>query len=46
MLHGKGKSISIFVGLNDEGLAVAGGSFFRPGDEALSNTVSYESNQP
>ena len=35
VLHGKDRSISIFVGLNDEGLAVKGGSFIRPGDQAL-----------
>lgn len=34
-LHSKGKRISIFVGLSDEGLAVEGGSFIRPGDEDL-----------
>jgi len=33
--HGKGKNISIFIGLFDEGLAVEGGSFIRPGDELL-----------
>lgn len=33
--HGEGKNISIYVGLNDEGLAVEGGSFLRPGDEAV-----------
>lgn len=31
-IHGKGKKISIFLGLYDEGLAVEGGSFLR-GDE-------------
>jgi radical SAM enzyme (TIGR01210 family) len=35
VLHGKGKSVSIFVGLYDEGLAVPGGSFLRPGDDPL-----------
>ena len=29
----KSRRINIFVGLNDEGLAVEGGSFIRPGDE-------------
>ena len=29
----RGKSVSVFVGLYDEGLAVEGGSFLRPGDE-------------
>ncbi|MBI2266635.1 MAG: hypothetical protein HYU64_15970 [Armatimonadetes bacterium] len=32
---GRGKNLTIFVGLNDEGLAVPGGSFRRPGDESL-----------
>lgn len=31
-LYGADKSISIFIGLNDEGLAVEGGSFIRRGD--------------
>jgi radical SAM enzyme (TIGR01210 family) len=35
VLHARGKAISLFVGLNDEGLAVPGGSFLRPGDEPL-----------
>ncbi len=35
VLHAKGKSVSIFVGLSDEGLAVEGGSFLRAGDESL-----------
>ena len=34
-LHGQGKSISIFIGLCDEGLATPGGTFIRPGDEPL-----------
>ena len=34
-LHAKGKNISLFLGLFDEGLAVEGGSFVRPGDEEL-----------
>lgn len=33
-LHARGKGISVFLGLFDEGLAVPGGSFRRPGDEA------------
>jgi len=37
VMHAKGKSISIFVGLYDEGLAVEGGSFIRPGDEEIVN---------
>jgi len=34
-LHGEGQGISIFLGLSDENLAVAGGSFIRPGDEPV-----------
>lgn len=34
-LHAEGKPITLFVGLSDEGLACEGGSFVRPGDEAL-----------
>ncbi len=34
-LHARGKSVSIFIGLSDEDLAVDGGSFIREGDEAL-----------
>ena len=33
--HARGKRLSVFVGLSDEGLAVDGGSFIRPGDEPL-----------
>lgn len=35
VLHGEGKRISIYIGLNDENLAVEGGTFIRPGDEKL-----------
>jgi uncharacterized Fe-S cluster-containing MiaB family protein len=35
VLTARDKKISVFVGLNDEGLAVPGGSFIREGDEAL-----------
>jgi archaeosine synthase beta-subunit len=35
VLASKEKKISIYVGLNDEGLAVPGGSFIRAGDEEL-----------
>jgi radical SAM enzyme (TIGR01210 family) len=35
VLSAKNKCVSIYVGLNDEGLAVPGGSFIRPGDEDL-----------
>jgi len=34
-VYSKGKPVSIFIGLYDEGLAVDGGSFIRPGDEKL-----------
>lgn len=34
-LHGRGKSVSLYLGLSDEGLAVEGGSFVRPGEGAL-----------
>jgi radical SAM enzyme (TIGR01210 family) len=33
--HAKGKRLSVFIGLSDEGLAVDGGSFIQPGDELL-----------
>ena len=33
--HARGKPISMFIGLTDEGLAVEGGSFLRPGEGAL-----------
>jgi len=33
--HAKGKPLSIFIGLFDEGLAVEGGSFLREGDEEV-----------
>jgi len=35
MLRAEGKSISLFAGLNDEGLAVPGGTFLREGDQSL-----------
>ncbi|HAU66527.1 MAG: hypothetical protein A2017_19490 [Lentisphaerae bacterium GWF2_44_16] len=38
--HGEHHGIPIFVGLNDEGLAVAGGSFVRPGDETLIELIA------
>lgn len=34
-LHAKGKKMSLFLGLSDEGLATAGGSFIRQGEEDL-----------
>jgi radical SAM enzyme (TIGR01210 family) len=33
--HARGKPLSIFIGLFDEGLAVEGGSFLREGDEEI-----------
>jgi len=33
--HAGGKGISLFIGLNDEGLAVEGGAFIRPGEEGI-----------
>jgi hypothetical protein len=33
--HARGKPLSIFIGLFDEGLAVEGGSFLRQGDEGI-----------
>jgi uncharacterized Fe-S cluster-containing MiaB family protein len=38
-LHAEGKPITLFVGLSDEDLACAGGSFLRSGDEALVTTL-------
>jgi len=32
-LHAKGKPITVYLGISDEGLAVPGGSFIREGDE-------------
>jgi len=32
-MHAKGKPITIYLGISDEGLAVPGGSFIREGDE-------------
>lgn len=37
--HAKGKSVSVFVGLYDEGLAVEGGSFIRPGDQDIAEQL-------
>ncbi|MBM3882297.1 MAG: hypothetical protein FJ387_21680 [Verrucomicrobia bacterium] len=34
-LRAEGKSIRVFLGLSDEGLACAGGSFLRPGEAGL-----------
>jgi radical SAM enzyme (TIGR01210 family) len=37
--HARHTPISLFIGLNDEGLAIAGGSFVRSGDEPLVETL-------
>ena len=34
-LHAKDKSVTVYVGLSDEGLAVPNGSFIRAGEEEL-----------
>ncbi len=34
-LHAETKPVSVFIGLSDENLAVPGGSFIRPGDESV-----------
>lgn len=34
-LHAEGKSLTVFLGLSDEGLAAPGGSFIRAGDESI-----------
>jgi len=33
--HSQWKALSVYIGLDDEGLAVPGGSFIRPGDEDI-----------
>ena len=38
-LSAKGSNLSLFIGLSDEGLAVPGGSFIRPGDGPLIDTL-------
>jgi len=35
VVHAKGKPISVYIGLDDEDMAVPGGSFIRDGDEKL-----------
>ena len=35
VLHARGKNLTVFVGLNDEGLAVPGGSFAKPEDAEI-----------
>ncbi|MBN2383879.1 hypothetical protein JXQ70_13470 [bacterium] len=35
VLSAQGTTLSVFIGLNDEGLAAPGSSFIRPGDEKL-----------
>lgn len=39
VLPALGEPISVYLGLYDEGLAVEGGSFLRPGDEAARKTL-------
>jgi len=34
-IHARHKSVSVYLGLSDEGLSVSNGSFIRPGDENL-----------
>lgn len=34
-LAARGKNLSVFIGLNDEGLAVPGGAFIRPGEDGF-----------
>ena len=38
--HAEGKDISLYIGLDDEGLAVENGSFIREGDENLVEKLS------
>jgi len=35
VMHSRDKHISVFVGLDDEGMAIEGGSFIREGDEVV-----------
>ncbi len=35
VLHAENRNLSVYIGLSDEGLAVKGGSFIRPGDEEI-----------
>ncbi|MDH5637436.1 MAG: hypothetical protein OEZ04_02985 [Nitrospinota bacterium] len=37
--HAKGKGVSIYLGLSDEGLACEGGSFVRKGEEAMTREL-------
>jgi radical SAM enzyme (TIGR01210 family) len=37
--HARGKGISLFIGLNDEGLAVPGGAVVRRGEESLAERI-------
>lgn len=39
LLHASGKSLTVFVGLDDEGLAVPGGSCVGPEDRALAEQI-------
>lgn len=45
-LHARGKGVSVFIGLYDEGLAVPGGSFLRDGDgELAANLETFNKTQ-
>jgi archaeosine synthase beta-subunit len=45
-LHAQGTKVSVYLGLYDEGLAVDGGSFIRPGDDSLVESLkAFNSNQ-
>ncbi|MBT3218064.1 MAG: hypothetical protein HN348_03155 [Proteobacteria bacterium] len=39
VVHSKDKPISVFVGLNDEGLAVEGGGVVRPGEDWIADII-------
>jgi radical SAM enzyme (TIGR01210 family) len=39
LLHARGKAVTVFVGLDDEGLAVPGGSFLRPEERELCSQI-------
>lgn len=40
VLHARDTVLSVYVGLHDEGMAVDGGSFVRPGDEAAVRSLA------
>lgn len=39
VLAAEGSALTIYIGLNDEGLAVEGGSFLRPGEEKMAELM-------